>query len=267
MTAGFTAIVLAGDRGAGDPVARAAGSSCKALASVGGRPMVLRVIDALRASEAVASVLLVGPERSRLEGCEELRELVAAGTVRWMATAASPAASAFAALEAIPASTPVLLTTADHALLDAAMVDHFCAAARASGRDVVAGVAAHEAVVAACPGVRRTALRLAGESICGCNLFAFLTPNGRDVADFWRRVEAHRKRPLRVVGILGWRAVLRYALGRLSLAEALAHLSRLTGRDLGVVRMPFPEAAVDVDTPEDLAYVRARLAGERTLGG
>ena len=149
MTSAFTAVVLAGDRGESDPVARAAGTSCKALASVAGRPMVLRVIDALRASEAVESVLLVGPERSKLEGCEELRELVAAGTVRWMGTAASPAASASAALESIAASTPVLLTTADHALLEVAMIDHFCAAARASGRDVVAGVAPHEAVIGA----------------------------------------------------------------------------------------------------------------------
>lgn len=266
MTSGFTAVVLAGDRGEGDPVARAAGASCKALASVAGRPMVLRVIDALRAAGDVDSVLLSGPERSRLEECGELRDLVADGTVRWMGTAASPAASASAALDAIPASTPVLLTTADHALLDVAMVDHFCAAARASGRDAVAGIAAHGAVVAACPGVRRTALRLAGESVCGCNLFAFLTPGGRDVADFWRRIEAHRKRPLRMVGILGRRAVLRYLLGRLSLDEALAHLSRLTGCALGVVRMPFPEAAVDVDTPEDLAFVRERLAGESSPG-
>ena len=40
----FTAIVLAGDRVPGDPVARAAGVPCKALAPVGGVPMVLRVL-------------------------------------------------------------------------------------------------------------------------------------------------------------------------------------------------------------------------------
>ena len=43
----FTAVVLAGDRTADDPVARAAGVPCKALALVGGRPMVHRVLEAL----------------------------------------------------------------------------------------------------------------------------------------------------------------------------------------------------------------------------
>ena len=43
--ASLTAIVLAADRTPRDPVARAAGVPCKSLAPVGGRPMVLRVLD------------------------------------------------------------------------------------------------------------------------------------------------------------------------------------------------------------------------------
>ena len=37
----FTALVLAGSRGAADPVAQAAGVAHKALAPVGGIPMIL----------------------------------------------------------------------------------------------------------------------------------------------------------------------------------------------------------------------------------
>ena len=43
----FTAIILAGDRTSGDPLAEAAGVACKSLVPVGGRPMVLRVLDSL----------------------------------------------------------------------------------------------------------------------------------------------------------------------------------------------------------------------------
>jgi len=42
----------------------------------------------------------------------------------------------------------VLVTTADHALLTAAMVDHFCVEHAVAGRDVVAGVARHDLVAA-----------------------------------------------------------------------------------------------------------------------
>jgi len=255
----FTAIVLAGDRGEGDPVATAAGVPCKALAPVGGRAIVLRVLDALRAADEVGDILMVGPERERITGCAELNELVATGVVGWLAPGPTPATSAGSALATIARDAPVLVTTADHALLAPNVVDHFCVAARESGRELLAAVAEHAAVVETCPGVRRTVLKLRGDRVCGCNLFAFLTPRAREVASFWTRVEALRKQPLRMVGMLGWSVVLRYALGRLTLDQALAHLSRKTGVDLDVVRLPFPEAAVDVDTAADLTWVRSRV--------
>ena len=52
-TSPFWAVVLAADRTSADPVALAAGVPCKALAPVGGRPMLLRVLDALSAAEEV----------------------------------------------------------------------------------------------------------------------------------------------------------------------------------------------------------------------
>lgn len=262
-------VLLAGDRGAQDPVARAAGSSCKALAELAGRPMVLRVVEALRRSQSVASIQLVGPAADCLPGCPELAGLVRSGQLSWMEPAASPAASAFLGLSLLPPEARVLLTTADHALLRPEVIDHFCAqalAAAAAGRDAVAAVAQHEDVLRAFPGMRRTALRLRGEAVCGCNLFAFLTPASRELAQFWRRVEAERKRPWKMIALLGWRAVLAFGLGRLTLDAALAHLSAQTGLSLGVVRLPFPEAAVDVDSAQDLMQVRALLEQRASSG-
>ena len=179
----------------------------------------------------------------------------------WIATEASPAASTLRALRSMPDTAPVLVTTADHALLQPAMVDHFCARARESGKDLVAGVASHREVTSAFPELHRTALRFAGEPVSGCNLFAFLTPAARDVAELWKEVEHQRKRPWRLVRTIGMTSVLRYLLGRLTLEEALERLSRRMDCALGVVRMPFPSAAVDVDTAADLEFVRSRLAG------
>jgi GTP:adenosylcobinamide-phosphate guanylyltransferase len=254
----FTAVVLAGDRTPEDPVARAAGAPCKALALVGGRPMVHRVLDALGTAREVGARMLCGPPREALEQDARLHALVEAGTVEWLAPAATPSLSAAAALDRVPAAAPVLLTAADHALLTPAVVDYFCAAARATGADVVVGLARAEQVLATFPGTRRTILRLKGGGYCGCNLFAFLTPAGRGAARYWRRVEQERKRPLRLVaGALGWSALLDYALGRLTLEAALGRVSRRLGFRAGSVILPFPEAAVDVDSVEDLQLVRA----------
>jgi hypothetical protein len=109
--------------------------------------------------------------------------------------------------------------------------------------------------MAAYPKTRRTATRLEDGAYCGCNLFAFLTPRARLAADFWRRVENQRKNPLRVIRILGWIAVSRYLMGRLSLAEALDRISRRLGFKAGAVILPYPEAAVDVDSVDDLRLV------------
>jgi GTP:adenosylcobinamide-phosphate guanylyltransferase len=254
----FTALVLAGDRAPGDPVARAAGVPCKALALVGGRPMVSRVLDALGTARQIDARVLCGPRRDALEQDPELRALVESGTVEWLAPAATPSLSAAAALDRVAPAAPVLLTTADHALLTSALVDYFCQAARVIDADVVVGLARAEQVMAAFPGTRRTVLRLKGGGYCGCNLFAFLTPAGRGAVQHWRRIEQERKHPLRLVaGVLGWSAVIDYALGRLTLQAALGRVSRRLGLRAGSVILPFPEAAVDVDSVEDLQLVRA----------
>ena len=253
----FTAVVLAGDRGPDDPVARAVGVPSKALALVGDRPMARRVLDTLGASRAVGVRILCGPSREALDRDAGLRALVDAGEVEWLAPRATPSLSAAEGLARVPPAVPVLLTTADHALLAPPVVDHFCEAARATGADVVVGLAWAEQVTAAFPGSRRTILRLGGQGYCGCNLFAFLTPAGRSAVGYWRRVEQERKRPLRMLaGALGWSAIVHYALGRLTLDRALARISRRLGLRAAPVILPFPEAAVDVDSVEDLQLVR-----------
>jgi len=108
----FSAIVMAADRNPEDPVARAAGVTCKALAPVSGTPMVLRVLQALEESLEVGPRLLCGPPRPLLEQAVQLKSGVDAGDYGWMASRESPSASAAAAMEQIQESQPVLLTTA-----------------------------------------------------------------------------------------------------------------------------------------------------------
>jgi len=259
----FNAIILAGDRGPRDPLIKEAGVSCKALVPVSGRPMVLRVLDALGSASCVGKRFVCG-DSSRLRGQNpELDALIAGGNVHWLENQASPSLSAQAALQALPSDQPVLLTTADHALLTPQMVDFFCTQAVETGRDVVAGVARADAVAAAFPEGRRTVTRLRDVAYCGCNLFAFLTPDASHAVTFWRRVEEQRKHPLKIVKSLGFLAVLRYLLGRLTLEEGLERMSALMHAHAGVVWMLTPEAAVDVDKLDDWTLAESILVRQR----
>ena len=256
----FTAIIMAADRHPDDPVTRAAGVCCKALTPVGGIPMVLRVLNALEESQAVGPRLLCGPPWPLLEQATALKSGVDAGDYDWTASRDSPSASATAAMEQIPDSQPVLLTTADHALLSSQIIDYFCGQANATDFDLVVALAPHELVATTYPGVHRTRLRFSDGDYCSCNLFAFLTPRARIITGFWRTVESQRKQPWRVIGILGWWPVFKYLLGRLPLQEALARISNRLKMKIGVVILPFADAAVDVDTENDWRLVRQILS-------
>jgi hypothetical protein len=155
---------------------------------------------------------------------------------------------------------PVLVTTCDHALLSPAIVERFLAGARAAGGDVAYGLAPHELVDALLPGMRRTVLRFRDGAFCGCNLFAFRTPGARAASAFWQRLEAHRKRPATLARMLGPLTLLRYLTRRLSIAQGFDRLSALSGAEIRPVVLPFGEAAVDVDKPEDLPVAETLLA-------
>jgi GTP:adenosylcobinamide-phosphate guanylyltransferase len=260
----FTAIILAADREAGNPVSEAAGVHCKSMAPINGTPMLFRVIEALASSGKVRKQILCGPPKTILDQEPELREYVASGKVDWMENQATPSLSAFHAMEALPEDAPILLTTSDHALLSSRVVDHFCREAQGAECDVVAGVARHESVTAAYPQTHRTAYRFKDGAYCSCNLFAFLTPQARQAPNFWRRVEQQRKNPLRVINALGWITVFRYLLRSLTLPDALDRLSQRLGCKAGIVVMPYPEAAIDVDSANDYHFVQ-QIAAKASL--
>ena len=241
----FQALVLAGSRGGVDPVAAYAGVAHKALIVLRGETLLARVVGALTAAGAVRIAVIsshpeVRAEATRL-GADVLDE------------AAGPSLSVAAGAQAL--GTPLLVTTADHALLEAAWVRRFLADVPADA-DVAALVAARVTVQAAAPGTQRTWLKLADGHWSGCNLFWLANDQALGVVDLWRRVEAERKAPWRMARILGLGMLLRYLSGRLTLAGAAARLGGLAGVTAVIVQTPFGLASVDVDKPADLDLVR-----------
>ena len=241
----FTALVLAGSRPGVDPLAAYAGVADKALIEVAGETMLARVVAALRAA---------GADRITVSySSEAVRAAAHALGVETQAGAAGPSESTAQAFERLGA--PLLVTTADHALLRPEWVTRFLDDVPADA-DVAALMARRDVIEAAVPETARTYLRFADGAWSGCNLFWLATPKAAAVIDLWRSVEADRKRPWRIVRRLGPRLLLRYLLGRLPLSAALAQIGGLAGAKVRMVASPFGLAAVDVDKPTDLDLVR-----------
>jgi molybdopterin-guanine dinucleotide biosynthesis protein A len=258
--AAFTAVVLAGDRGHRDPLVERSGACCKAMITVDGTPMVLRVLNALDAAQWVGARMLSGPAREQLGHNSEIDTLIHTAAIEWCEPRPTPSTSAFQAMQRIPDATPVLVTTADHPLLSATIIDEFCAQSTTRRVDVTVGLTPYALVKQGFPDMKKTVLRFRDGDYCGSNLFAFLTSRGRRMADYWRRVENQRKSPLKIIRLLGWGAVIRYLLGRLTLENALTTLSRRLDLRLDAVILPYAEAAVDIDSIADHDIVQKKLA-------
>ena len=259
---GLTALVLAGRRGPKDSLAHAAGQGHKACIAVAGVPMIVRVLTSLRAARLVRDIVVSIDDASVLADCAE------AGGGRFHASQSSPAASVLDYFETHGAQGSVLVTTADHALLTPAMVEYFCATAQHSDADVVIGVVSASLFRAQYPESHRTFLPLADGSWGGTNLFLLRTPQAARAVRFWVRAGQFRKRPWRLVSTFGLGNLLRFLLRRLDRSTALVQASRVLGVRVGLVEMPFAEAAIDVDTPDDLVTVEriltARVSCVRT---
>ena len=245
------ALILAGSRGGVDPVAAYAGVAHKALIELGGETLLARVARALdEAGMGEVAVSSVDPEvdaEARRLGLTSLR------------ARPGPSESVSDALKVLGA--PLLVTTADHALLESGWVRRFVEDTP-PGADVAVLLARRDVVEAALPGTRRTYLRFADGDWSGCNLFLLATPDAAGAIDLWRLVEADRKRPWRIVRRFGPSTLFAYLRGRLTLARAIERLGELAGTRAAAVASPAGLAAVDVDKPADLDAVR-RVVAER----
>jgi GTP:adenosylcobinamide-phosphate guanylyltransferase len=249
----FTALVLAGSRGPDDPLARYCGVEHKCLAKVRGTPMLAHVLRSLAASSSIGRIFVSLADPAILQGLSPGPNCVA------LTSGASPSSSVLQALDEVARPLPLLITTADHPLLSATIVDWFCAATRESKADLVAGLTDARVIRATYPEAKRTYLSFADAAYSGANLYALLAPASRQAVAFWRRVERERKRPWRLVGAFGLRPLFAYLLGRWTLDDAMVQASKVIGARVAAVRLPFAEAAIDVDKPADLALVESIL--------
>lgn len=247
MAAGMAALVLAGQRPEGDPMAAAAGIALKALLPVAGKPMLERVLEALRAAPSIGRIAVSIPDPATLAG----RDAEA------VPTAASPSLSVLAALEHLP--PPVLVTTADHALLTPAIIEAFLAGAEAIDADLVVGVVERRHIEAVVPETCRTYWRFRDGAYSGANLFHLRNEQALAAIAFWRRAESERKRPWRIAGTFGPGLLLGYLLRRFTLAEALRRASAVVGCRVAALVLPHGEAAIDIDKPADLVLVERLL--------
>jgi GTP:adenosylcobinamide-phosphate guanylyltransferase len=248
-----TAIVLAGSRPGGDPLAKAHGTQ-KALIPVAGQPMVRRPLEALLACKEVGRIRVLTQQPKPIEQALQANQRVS------VERSGSTIAATLEALCFDPAvEWPLLVTTADHALLTSDMVEDFLS--RASGADIAIGVVEKRALVRRLPQSERTWLKFRGGAYSGANLFLLASAKVLPALELWRAVEQDRKKAWRLLWMLGPTTFAGAALRMRTLDQTLDSIGRRLSLKIRAVELADPLAAVDVDKPADHALVEAILEG------
>jgi GTP:adenosylcobinamide-phosphate guanylyltransferase len=250
----WTALLLAGSRPARDPLAKSMMVGHKALIPLAGAPMVLRPLRALLASDEIGDIIVltqdpvdirpVLPEDERIQ-IRASGETIAATVAELIASRAT--------------KFPVLVTTADHALLDTQTIAEFTG--KAEGTDLAIGVVEQKALLQRLPQTKRTWLKFRGGAYTGANMFAFGSEKVLPAIERWRSVEQDRKKGWRVLAAIGPALLLGAVLRVRTLDESVASVGRKLGMTIRAVVLSNPLAGVDVDKPEDHALVEAILEG------
>lgn len=250
----LTALVLAGSRPGIDAFAQSHGTDLKALIRVGGEAMVRRPVMALLGSRRIATIRVLAQQPERIA-----EVLPADPRLAVDRSGETIAATLEALCNDVTVAWPLLVTTADHALLDAAMIDDFCS--KAEGADIAIAVVDRKALLARLPTSRRTWIKLRGGAYSGANLFLLASPGVAPALALWRGVEQDRKKGWRLLSLMGPMLLLGALLRLLTLDQAARRIGRKLGLEVRAVVMANPLAAVDVDKPDDHALVEALLSG------
>ena len=250
-----TAVLLAGSRPHRDDFARQFGADMKPLVAIAGEPMVRRPVRALLASKSVGQVLILSQEPDRIAAV-----IPKGPRVEYRESRATIAETILELIDDPTTEWPLLVTTADHALLTRRTVDELCQGSE--GCDLTVGVVRRASLLRRLPGTERTWLKFRNGAYTGANLFTLASPKVRPLVEQWRVVEQDRKQAWRLVSVLGPAVLIGALLRLLSIDEVLMRLGQKFGLNIRAVRLSDPLAGVDVDKPADHTLVEAILAGK-----
>ena len=255
-SAPLIALVLAGRRSTKDEPLAAFSDVHKAFIDIGGVQMIDHVVKALSSVEAIDNIWISAPEDIRAH-FNTIQSPVRELTIK--NACVSPAATIETALKDAPPDSELLVTTCDHALLTPEMIEYFLNVIDRNTSDAAAACVLQETFTAAYPDAKRTFIRLSDLTFSGANLFWLKKGASEPLIEFWRRLEDNRKKPSKMAAEIGLSTGALYLAGMLSKERMLSKIREKTNVRVALTSLPFANAAIDVDKPQDVELVRSLM--------
>lgn len=241
----ITTVVLAG--GPPDSVAALQpGAINKAFVEIAGKPLVQRTLEALRACPSVGKIIVVAPRAAHDSPALALADEKREDGVRIRDSLAS-------GLRGLPEDQDVLISASDLPVLSTVCVESFVRDALAKDAELTYAILERKPHMAQFPQVPHTWAHMRDGTYCGGG-FITIRPRAYPLlAQFIEQLGAARKNPLRLASLFGKRTLLKFALRMLSVAQAEERASQILGAKVRAVPSSYPEMAVNVDRPGDVA--------------
>jgi GTP:adenosylcobinamide-phosphate guanylyltransferase len=252
----WTAIILAGQRPEGDPMAAYCNVKYKALIPIVGQTMLERVTRALLTSPYIGKIVIMAQSPADLKAGLN-PDVAEHDSINFVESNDSIATSIHGIIGTTVAPWPVLVTTADNALLTGEILNSFFQSH--GGQDVAVGVVERRTMLSAYPDARRTWLKFRGGAYSGANLFALHNAAAKPAVALWSAVEKDRKKGWKIFAHFGPWLLLRALSRTISFKDAMAEAGQRLSLRAEPIIMPIAEAAIDVDKPSDLKLVTGIL--------
>lgn len=247
------AIVLAGTRPGPDPLLTGSGASTKALLPIAGKPMLVHVVTALRASPHIGPITILAQNSAELAA-----EPMLAGIDALQFEDSGQGISSSLAAALPDSDAPILVTTADNVLLTPSMIAEFLAGAEES--DVAVAMVEKDLLLSRYPESKRTWLKFRGGWWSGANMFRLRGRRVLPLLDFWGRIERDRKKGLKIIAAFGPWLLLGALLRLFTIQRGIARAGLRFGLKAKVVSMSEGEACIDADKPVDIELIEKIFA-------
>ena len=246
------AVVLAGGD-ANQVVPSLAGP--KSLINIAGRPMIAYVMDALRRSAGLKEIVVALSDGTEPEAFAGLGARIVTET-HGVVDAIDKA------IRVLNPEGYIMVVSSDTPMINARAINDFLDKCEASDAEIYYTVIPKESTEKMFPGTSRTYIRLRDGTFTGGNVHLASKAAFLRTKAMGEKIFTKRKSPLGLVRLLGVGFVLKFLLGRLTIASLEEGASRALGAKVKAVVTPYPELGVDVDKPEDLRIAEIHLTRE-----
>jgi GTP:adenosylcobinamide-phosphate guanylyltransferase len=250
-------IVLAAERkGVANPLALRFATSHKCLIPLCGQPLITHVLETLSAHPCVASIIISIEQ----DAIPTVRAVLPSPRPDQPEIGFAPAADSIAdsvIAAALGHDGPLLITTADNALLQPASMDAMYSALLAN--DVGIAMARRDAVLAAHPEGQRRFYRFRDDQYSNCNLYGLAGGEALSAAEIFRGGGQFARNASRIVDAFGLLNLLLLRMRLIALDTGLQRISRRIGLRIAPVILDDGSQAIDVDNDRTYAIVEQLL--------